>query len=203
MLELGTDQNIEIEIFSEYKYTLNELLVLNKNCFSIRLIVCKIWRTRVFTGSEIVWRAAYFRSEFLETCFRWLRQYKRSMLPQFLTSCRQIWQAYKIIAEDENRPGEFWSSTPIIFLWPKQCSVVCWKREIFFKCLQKIKHDFNQKSPERNKSANGTKTDKQNTNSVNWSWQPHWHLEVNGFVWIMKLAFVYKQKYFKNTFTTI
>ena len=42
MLELGTDQNIEIEIFSEYKYTLNELLVLNKNCFSIRLIVCKI-----------------------------------------------------------------------------------------------------------------------------------------------------------------
>ena len=37
------------------------------------------------------------------------------MLPQFLTSCRQIWQAYKIIAEDENRPVEFWNSAPIIF----------------------------------------------------------------------------------------
>ena len=29
------------------------------------------------------------------------------MLPQFLTSCRQIWKAYKIVAEDENHPGEF------------------------------------------------------------------------------------------------
>ena len=37
------------------------------------------------------------------------------MLPQFLTSYRQIWQAYKIVAEDENRPGEFWHSAPIIF----------------------------------------------------------------------------------------
>ena len=37
------------------------------------------------------------------------------MLPQFLTSCRQIWQAYKIIAEDENCPVEFWNSAPIIF----------------------------------------------------------------------------------------
>ena len=54
-VHVGTDQNIEIKIFAEYKYTLN--------------IVCEIWRTRVFTGSEIVWRAAYFRSEFLETCF--------------------------------------------------------------------------------------------------------------------------------------
>ena len=26
------------------------------------------------------------------------------MLPQFLNSCRQIWQAHKIIAEDLNRP---------------------------------------------------------------------------------------------------
>ena len=33
--------------------------------------------------------------------------------------------------------------------------------------LQKIKDDFNQKSPGRNQSANGTKTDKQNTNGVN------------------------------------
>ena len=32
MLELGTDQNIGIEIFAEYKYTLNELLV-TKNIF--------------------------------------------------------------------------------------------------------------------------------------------------------------------------
>ena len=44
-----------------------------------------------------------------------LRQCKGSMLPQFLTSRRQIWQAYKIIAEDENRPGEFCYSAPIIF----------------------------------------------------------------------------------------
>ena len=34
------------------------------------------------------------------------------------------------------------------------------------------------------------------TNGVNWSWQLHWHLEVKELVWIMKLAFVYKQKYF-------
>ena len=39
----------------------------------------------------------------------WLkpRQCKGSMLPQFLTICRQIWQVHKIIAEDVNRPGEF------------------------------------------------------------------------------------------------
>ena len=37
------------------------------------------------------------------------------MLPQFLASWRQICQAYKTIAEDENRPGEFWNSAPIIF----------------------------------------------------------------------------------------
>ena len=44
-----------------------------------------------------------------------LRQRKGSMLLQFLTSCRQIWQVHKIIAEDVNRPGEFRNSTPIIF----------------------------------------------------------------------------------------
>ena len=44
-----------------------------------------------------------------------LRQRKGSMLPQFLTSCRQIWQVHKIIAEDINRPGEFRNSAPIIF----------------------------------------------------------------------------------------
>ena len=36
-----------------------------------------------------------------------LQQCKRSMLPQFLTVCRQIWQVHKIIAENVNRPGEF------------------------------------------------------------------------------------------------
>ena len=36
-----------------------------------------------------------------------LRQCKRSMLPQFLTLCRQVWQVHKIIAENVNRPGEF------------------------------------------------------------------------------------------------
>ena len=42
-VHVGTDQNIEIEIFADYKiYTLHELLVLHKNCFSIRLIVCEI-----------------------------------------------------------------------------------------------------------------------------------------------------------------
>ena len=57
----------KLRFLAEYKYTLNELLV--KKCFPIRLIVCEIWRTRVFTGSKIVWRAVYFWSEFLETCF--------------------------------------------------------------------------------------------------------------------------------------
>ena len=37
---LETDQNIEIEIFAEHEYTLNELPV--KNIFSIRLIVFEI-----------------------------------------------------------------------------------------------------------------------------------------------------------------
>ena len=37
------------------------------------------------------------------------------MLPQFLTSCRQIWQVHKIIAENVNHPGEFRNSAPIIF----------------------------------------------------------------------------------------
>ena len=44
-----------------------------------------------------------------------LRQRKGSMLSQFLTSCRQIWQVHEIIAEDVNRPGEFRNSAPIIF----------------------------------------------------------------------------------------
>ena len=35
----GTNQTIEIEIFVEYKYTVNELLI--KKSFSIRLIVCE------------------------------------------------------------------------------------------------------------------------------------------------------------------
>ena len=48
-VHVGTYQNIEIEIFTKYKYTLNELLV-KKKCFSI---VCEIWRTRVFTGSKL------------------------------------------------------------------------------------------------------------------------------------------------------
>ena len=37
------------------------------------------------------------------------------MLPQFSVSWRQIWQAYKTIAENENCPGEIWNSAPIIF----------------------------------------------------------------------------------------
>ena len=40
-IHIGTDQNFEIEIFAEYKYTLNELLVKRK-CFSVCLIVCEI-----------------------------------------------------------------------------------------------------------------------------------------------------------------
>ena len=46
------------------------------------------------------------------------------MLPQFLISCRQIWQVDKIIAEDENRPGEFWNSAQIIFY--ESNSAVLW-----------------------------------------------------------------------------
>ena len=41
---------LKIEIFAEYKYTLNELRV--KKIFSMRLIVCEILRTSVFTGSK-------------------------------------------------------------------------------------------------------------------------------------------------------
>ena len=44
-----------------------------------------------------------------------LRQRKGSMLLQCLTSCRQIWQVHKIIAEDVNRPSEIRNSAPIIF----------------------------------------------------------------------------------------
>ena len=40
---------------------------------------------------------------------------QRSMLLQCLTSCRQIWQVHKIIAEDVNRPGEIRNSAPNIF----------------------------------------------------------------------------------------
>ena len=40
-VHVGMDQNIKIEIFAEYNYTLNELLV-TKNYSSIRLIVCEI-----------------------------------------------------------------------------------------------------------------------------------------------------------------
>ena len=46
-----TLERIEIEIFAEYKYILNELPV--NFFFVIRLIVCEIWRTRVFTGSKL------------------------------------------------------------------------------------------------------------------------------------------------------
>ena len=124
------------------------------------------------------------------------------MLPQFLPSCCQIWQASKIIAEDENRPGEFWNSAPII-LYDWNSAALYAANGDLLQILQKIKDDFNQKSPERYYSANGTKTDKQNTNGVNWSWQPHWLLEVKVLVWIMKLAFVYKQNFFKSIFTII
>ena len=40
-VHVGTDQNIENEIFAEYKYTLNELLV-TKTIFQYVLIVCEI-----------------------------------------------------------------------------------------------------------------------------------------------------------------
>ena len=46
-----------------------------------------------------------------------LRQWKETILPQFITSCRNflIWQVDKIIAEDENRAGKLRNSAPIIF----------------------------------------------------------------------------------------
>ena len=46
-----------------------------------------------------------------------LRQWKETILPQIITSCRNflIWQADKIIAEDENRAGKLRNSAPIIF----------------------------------------------------------------------------------------
>ena len=43
-VHVGKDQNIEIEIFEEYKYTLNDFPT-KRLFFSIRLIVCEIWRT--------------------------------------------------------------------------------------------------------------------------------------------------------------
>ena len=45
-----------------------------------------------------------------------LRQCKGSVQPQFLISCRQIWQTYKIIAEDENRPGHFEIPLQLFFM---------------------------------------------------------------------------------------
>ena len=38
------------------------------------------------------------------------------MLPQFLTSCIQIWQVHKIIAENVNRPGEFEIPLQLFFM---------------------------------------------------------------------------------------
>ena len=51
------------------------------------------------------------------------RHWKGSILPQFLTSCRRIWQVDKIITEDVNCAGEFQSSAPIIFM--TQAAQVC------------------------------------------------------------------------------
>ena len=49
---IGADQNFEIEIFAEYKYTLNELLVkINVFCMSNSL---RDMTNESFTGSRIV-----------------------------------------------------------------------------------------------------------------------------------------------------
>ena len=106
-VHFGTDQNIENDIFAEYKHTLNELPVKK----SFLQYVCEIWRTRVFTGSKSLTKRRISWTMF----WRKLRQYKGSILPLFLTSCRQIWQVDKIIAEDVNRAGEFWNSAPSYF----------------------------------------------------------------------------------------
>ena len=52
-VNIGTDQNIEIAIFAEYTYTLNEQFQPKGFFFSIRQLVCEIWRTRVFAGSNL------------------------------------------------------------------------------------------------------------------------------------------------------
>ena len=56
----------------------------------------------------------------------WLkpRQCKGSILPQFLTSCRPIWQVDKIhvIAADVNHAGEFRDFAPINFYDSRQSS---------------------------------------------------------------------------------
>ena len=44
-------KSLKLSFFAEYKYALNEL-PFKKN-ISIRLTVCEIWRTRVFTGSKL------------------------------------------------------------------------------------------------------------------------------------------------------
>ena len=56
---------------------------------------------------------------------------RRALLPQFLTSCRQIWQVHKIIAENVNRPGEFLNSAPIIFYDSISAVLYAANREFF------------------------------------------------------------------------
>ena len=59
-----------------------------------------------------------------------LRQYKGSILPQFLTSCRPICQVDKTIAEDVNLAGEFRNSIPIIF-YDSSRAILCATKEEF------------------------------------------------------------------------
>ena len=70
-------------------------------------------------------------------------KYKGSILPQFLTSSRPVWQVDKVIAEYVNRPGEFWNSAPVIFYDSSRAVLYAEKLGIFFKCLQKIYDTYN------------------------------------------------------------
>ena len=72
------------------------------------------------------------------------------MLPQFLTSCRQIWQAYKVIAEDVNRPGEFLSSALIIFYDSNSAVLYAANGDFSSNACTKLKTISTKKLPGRN-----------------------------------------------------
>ena len=59
------------------------------------------------------------------------------MLPQFSTSCRQIWQVHKVIAEDVNRPGKFWNSAPVVFYDPIRAVFYAANREFSLNACRK------------------------------------------------------------------
>ena len=86
-VHVGKDQNIEIEIFEEYKYTLNDFQTKRLFFFNTSDSL-RDMANGSFTGSKL-YKAAYFRSEFSK---------------------------HVLATEDVNRAGGFRNSAPIIFI---------------------------------------------------------------------------------------